>query len=720
MAETKVVTKSLAGVEDLLLGTDTVQQSRAGTVVTVHATHMFVPVSSENLLANLNPASFTLGAVVKEGLVTYYKYTTRLGASGINSNITSGVWEVLNLGNADKPEYNKLKSFSLGNTLNYASDALFNEVDGFYYIWEGSLPKTVPAASTPESAGGTGPGKWMSVGDGSLRADLASNNPGKGLSLIGTTNGDNAQDALDKVSDLYAERFGDLTAPDATATMQTAINYAASEKRELKVRTSVINVSQLLLPDNTILNLGRCTLKQIASSNKPLLRNTAFSYIDKTYTNSNITIIDGTLDFNGANQADSALSGELNVGCAFFGVKGLNFNGSTKFINARRYNFFSANCANVYMDSVTIENDPAIPSFNKDGIHFCGKVYDVYINNISVLNPQDDSLALNADDVEHGGEWTRANITGTISGVYVGKVSMSGPASHNGVRMLSASVNTPISNVKIGQIIGSVDNYFLNIESFGLGESCVYHNIDIGNIGGVYSVRSNPTFTQGMVNIYTMKPNGAVSNNIHIGQIFRDQAVGDGQDRPTVQLGLERTSVTIDKIVEQNCANDSVVRITEVGPSVYVTVSETYKSSTRTLTPGIYGSIVSVSNINSNVLQYLKVGYNSADRLRHVVLASAVKINALDIFSDGSADNIPLYLSSAQVTTLLWNSSVGSTYQFYAQRYSLTGTGSAVIIERPAVTGGSTAERPINAIIGDSFYDTTTSTRVNWNGTSWV
>lgn len=164
MSQTKTVTKSLAGVEDLARGVDTVQQNRGGQAVTIHNTHTFVPVSNENLLANLDPAKFTLGSVVKDGLVTYYQYTTRAGAQGISSNISTGVWEVLTLGNADKPIYNKLYSFQTGNTMNYANDALFNSADGIYYIWQGVLPKVVPAGSTPGSTGGIGAGKWQPVG----------------------------------------------------------------------------------------------------------------------------------------------------------------------------------------------------------------------------------------------------------------------------------------------------------------------------------------------------------------------------------------------------------------------------------------------------------------------------------------------------------------------------------------------------------------------------
>ncbi|EPA3992297.1 phage head-binding domain-containing protein, partial [Escherichia coli] len=292
-----------------------------------------------------------------------------------------------------------------------------------------------------------------------------------GASMIGTSNGDTVQQWLDKFPPLYAEEFGDLSVTDATTILQNAIDSASLQCRELKVRTPIINVRQLKLPNNTILNLGMCTLRQISNTNKPLIRNDVFGYTDKVHTNSNITIIGGVLDFNGSNQSDTTATGEVNVGCAFFGVKGLHFRGSTKFINARRYSFFAANCANITFDDPVVENDPAIPSSNKDGLHFCGKVYGISIKSIYVYNPEDDALAINADDVDHGGEWTRANITGAIDNVWVGQVRVDGPSSHNGVRLLSASPNTPISNVKIDSIVGKVDNYFLNIQPYGLGTS---------------------------------------------------------------------------------------------------------------------------------------------------------------------------------------------------------------------------------------------------------
>lgn len=51
-----------------------------------------------------------------------------------------------------------------------------NEVllfSGEWYRWDGTLPKIVPAASSPATTGGINSGAWVSVGDAALRNDLA-------------------------------------------------------------------------------------------------------------------------------------------------------------------------------------------------------------------------------------------------------------------------------------------------------------------------------------------------------------------------------------------------------------------------------------------------------------------------------------------------------------------------------------------------------------------
>ncbi len=74
------------------------------------------------------------------------------------------------------------RSFEKGFNVTTWNEALLWEEDGEYYRWDGTLPKNVPAGSTPESSGGIGLGAWVSVGDATLRGEISSK---YGLSIIG-------------------------------------------------------------------------------------------------------------------------------------------------------------------------------------------------------------------------------------------------------------------------------------------------------------------------------------------------------------------------------------------------------------------------------------------------------------------------------------------------------------------------------------------------------
>lgn len=111
----------------------------------------------------------------------------RLSWYGIESLATQSM---LNYG------YITAKSFELGFTLLTPNTVLQLESNGEYYRWDGdwSQPKVVPPGSTPDSAGGIGPGKWVGVGDASLRSDLAKPT---GASQVRTTSGESVQKELD-------------------------------------------------------------------------------------------------------------------------------------------------------------------------------------------------------------------------------------------------------------------------------------------------------------------------------------------------------------------------------------------------------------------------------------------------------------------------------------------------------------------------------------------
>lgn len=65
------------------------------------------------------------------------------------------------------------RSFEKGFNVTTWNEALLWEEDGDYYRWDGTLPKNVPAGSTPETSGGIGLGAWVSVGDATLRNQIS-------------------------------------------------------------------------------------------------------------------------------------------------------------------------------------------------------------------------------------------------------------------------------------------------------------------------------------------------------------------------------------------------------------------------------------------------------------------------------------------------------------------------------------------------------------------
>ena len=67
--------------------------------------------------------------------------------------------QIYNLG------WNPVGTFQDGATLSAAGDIIQDETTGVWYRWDdiSTLPKVVPAGSTPESTGGIGDGKWLAV-----------------------------------------------------------------------------------------------------------------------------------------------------------------------------------------------------------------------------------------------------------------------------------------------------------------------------------------------------------------------------------------------------------------------------------------------------------------------------------------------------------------------------------------------------------------------------
>lgn len=137
-------------------------------------------------------------------------------------------------------------SFEEGATLNNNTDAVWYIAGGQCYTWDGASPKAVPADSTPTSTGGVGPSSWVSVGDASLRSNLASDD-GAGLVGFKSPLANSIKRALhDKNNDLVSVKdFGAVGdgVTDDTAAFQAAID----SKKSLYIPDGIYLISSTLI-----------------------------------------------------------------------------------------------------------------------------------------------------------------------------------------------------------------------------------------------------------------------------------------------------------------------------------------------------------------------------------------------------------------------------------------------------------------------------------------
>lgn len=188
------------------------------------------------------------------------------------------------------------QTFTTGSTLNSPNEILLNEADNSYYKWTGTFAsggKEVPPDSTPESSGGIGPGKWLSVGDAVLRSQISD------------------PDGASRYPELQMARWrdeGDVRGwnakGDGVANDTAAIQEAINQKDYIKIPAGTFMFSSLNIRDGVnIVGSGytATTLKQIVGSNTTAIVATASNFsiqrlgIDCNYFTSAWNSASGTL-----------------------------------------------------------------------------------------------------------------------------------------------------------------------------------------------------------------------------------------------------------------------------------------------------------------------------------------------------------------------------------------------------------------------------------------
>lgn len=144
-------------------GTDLVVDFRDGSVLTA------------NDLTNAELQAIHIAEEGRDQTVDLAKeYTDAAGISADNAKDSENEARRIaeSIKTAGLMGYITRRSFEKGFNVTAWNEALLWEADGNYYRWDGTLPKNVPVGSTPESAGGVGKGKWLSVGDATLRTEM--------------------------------------------------------------------------------------------------------------------------------------------------------------------------------------------------------------------------------------------------------------------------------------------------------------------------------------------------------------------------------------------------------------------------------------------------------------------------------------------------------------------------------------------------------------------
>lgn len=171
-----------------------------------------------------------------------------------------------------------IKTFAEGATLESPREEIL--FSSYRLVWTGEFPKKVPVASTPESTGGVGPGRWAYTSDAAIRLNLGSREVGLGSALSmhhdGKTVSEHIDDYLDlkrNVITLTALKIIADGSTDQTAAFQEILDaFAAGDDYwQIDGNGQTLIISDMITIDAARVGLRNIVIKHtIASSPTPV------------------------------------------------------------------------------------------------------------------------------------------------------------------------------------------------------------------------------------------------------------------------------------------------------------------------------------------------------------------------------------------------------------------------------------------------------------------
>lgn len=257
-------------------------------------------------------------------------------------------------------------TFTTGATVANPNEVLFNPADNSYYKWTGTFAsggKVVPANSTPASSGGVGAGKWLNVGDSSLRSQLAATG---GVDLVNGAAKQTDVDALTLKTNKYTtpESFSSLVVSgDWTAAINAAFatGLPVMGSGTYNVSGIINTLGQSILGTFTI-NTSRYSLGSItAKTIRPDSESLRMLYLESAYDLSELLFIKN-LGFNTINHYGYfANNGSIDAGGTF--TKLLN-NAQTAGLQVNIGTENPEATANLATFINSVKNHPAVMGFS--------------------------------------------------------------------------------------------------------------------------------------------------------------------------------------------------------------------------------------------------------------------------------------------------------------------------------------------------------------------
>lgn len=230
--------------------------------------------------------------------------------------------------------YITLDSFEDGNTITLPNEVLRLEATGEYYRWDGPLPKIVPAGSTPESTGGVGKGKWLSVGDATLRSELGEST---GASLIGVSAGGNLAQMLYWSTPEQFGAVGDGVADDTAAVKASIMTGRSVFRRGATYRMVMTEANVITPPAGAYIDFNGASITHESTG-----------YLVFMNKNPDVTIINFNGIYKGSYPTTAVPTTRYGISrpheAAFVGFIGMNGNAFRfSLINAKAVGFAAAN-----------------------------------------------------------------------------------------------------------------------------------------------------------------------------------------------------------------------------------------------------------------------------------------------------------------------------------------------------------------------------------------